>query len=111
MRTRLTSPRDRAWRASAAALTLPAAILTFTTTRQPPPPTAIPVQRINLNTAPAAHLQLLPRIGPTLASAIIADRTENGPFQTLEDLDRVPRIGPRTLIKIAPDAAFSTHLP
>ncbi|MGD9688967.1 MAG: ComEA family DNA-binding protein [Phycisphaerales bacterium] len=55
---------------------------------------------INLNTAGATELQLLPGIGPALAARIIADREANGPFASVEDLDRVRGIGPRTIEKL-----------
>lgn len=55
---------------------------------------------VNLNTASAAELELLPGIGPTLAERIVAHRAANGPFKTLDDLDRVPGIGPRTLERL-----------
>lgn len=70
------------------------------------PPTAQSVARkINLNTASAAELDLLPSIGPTLAARIIADREANGPFGSLDDLDRVPGIGPKTIAKLVPYAS------
>lgn len=70
------------------------------------PPTAQGVARkINLNTASAAELDLLPSIGPTLAARIIADREANGPFSSLDDLDRVPGIGPKTIAKLVPYAS------
>ncbi|HVZ93232.1 MAG TPA: helix-hairpin-helix domain-containing protein [Phycisphaerales bacterium] len=53
--------------------------------------------RIDINTTTAAELELLPRIGPALAKRIIEDRDENGPFESVDDLDRVRGIGPRTL--------------
>ena len=59
---------------------------------------------INLNTADAAELQLLPRIGPALSARIIEDRDANGPFESLEDLQRVRGIGPRTVEIIRPHA-------
>ena len=49
---------------------------------------------VNLNTATAAELELLPGIGPALAEAIIEYRDGNGPFETLEELMDVPGIGP-----------------
>ena len=61
-------------------------------------------RKINLNTASAAELDLLPSIGPTLAARIIADREANGPFGSLDDLDRVPGIGPKTVAKLVPYA-------
>lgn len=42
----------------------------------------------------------LPGIGPALAAAIIADREQNGPFLTPEDLIRVRGIGPALLASI-----------
>jgi len=58
--------------------------------------------RINLNTATAAELDLLPRIGPALAGRIIEDRQRNGPYRSIDDLDRVPGIGPKTIAKLVP---------
>jgi len=53
--------------------------------------------RVNINTASAAQLEALPGIGPALAGKIIEDRRRRGPFRRVEDLVRVPGIGPRTL--------------
>ena len=50
--------------------------------------------KIDLNTANEAQLDTLPGIGPATAQKIIADRTANGPFRTVDDLLRVPGIGP-----------------
>ncbi|MER2136972.1 MAG: helix-hairpin-helix domain-containing protein [Arthrobacter sp.] len=57
---------------------------------------------VNLNTAGEAELQTLPRVGPVLASRIIAWRTEHGPFQRPEDLDAVPGIGEAMLAALLP---------
>jgi len=57
---------------------------------------------ININTASSAELQLLPGIGPARASAIIEDRTANGPFHAIDDLQRVHGIGPKTVQNIRP---------
>lgn len=61
-------------------------------------------RRINVNGASAAELDLLPGIGPALAGRIITDREANGPYRTLDDLDRVSGIGPKTIAKLAPYA-------
>ena len=58
------------------------------------------VRRIDINSADAAQLDLLPGIGPALASRILADREENGVYQTIDELDRVRGIGPKTIEKI-----------
>ena len=55
---------------------------------------------INLNTATASELELLPQIGPALAARIIDYRTTHGPFRQLADLDKVKGIGPKTLDKL-----------
>jgi competence protein ComEA len=48
---------------------------------------------IDLNTATAADLETLPGIGPMLAAAIVAERERNGPFKSIDDLQRVRGIG------------------
>ena len=48
---------------------------------------------VNLNTADAAALDTLPRIGPALAERILAWREKNGSFASVEDLLDVPGIG------------------
>ncbi len=48
---------------------------------------------VNLNAASVEELQTLPGIGPSKASAIVANR----PYASVDDLDRVPGIGPSTL--------------
>jgi len=45
--------------------------------------------KININTARADQLQMLPGIGATLAARIMDYRRENGPFKALEDLEDV----------------------
>lgn len=56
--------------------------------------------KINLNTASSAQLATIAGIGPKMARAIIAYRTKNGPFQSLEELTDIPRIGEKTLAKL-----------
>jgi competence protein ComEA len=48
---------------------------------------------INVNTATASQIEDLPGIGPTLAAAIVQERERNGPFKSVDDLNRVPGIG------------------
>jgi competence protein ComEA len=55
---------------------------------------------IDLNTASIDQLQTLPGIGPVLAGAIVEYRQGSGPFQTVDDIVNVPRIGPATLERI-----------
>ena len=53
---------------------------------------------ININTATAEELTALPGIGPSKAAAIISDR----PYDSIEDLARVPGIGASTIETLAP---------
>jgi competence ComEA-like helix-hairpin-helix protein len=45
--------------------------------------------RININTARADQLQMLPGVGASIARRILDFRRENGPFKTLEGLQDV----------------------
>jgi len=60
------------------------------------------VFRINVNTADQKTLEKLPRIGPALAKRIIAHRSQNGYFSSIEDLEEVKGIGPATVSKLQP---------
>ena len=55
---------------------------------------------VNINTASAAELQTLSGIGPSMAQAIIDERTQNGAFASVDDLMRVSGIGEKKLSKI-----------
>lgn len=57
--------------------------------------------KINLNTADAAKLQTVNGIGPATAEKIIDYRESNGDFKKVEDLVKVPGIGPKTVQKLA----------
>ena len=52
---------------------------------------------LDLNVATAEELQALPGIGPVRAQNIVNYRTQNGPFQSPEELAAVEDIGPGTL--------------
>jgi competence protein ComEA len=51
---------------------------------------------VNLNTADAAALETLPRIGPAMAQRILDWREQNGRFSAIEDLLDVAGIGEAT---------------
>ena len=63
----------------------------------PTPPAG---ELVNLNTASAAVLEQLPGIGPTTAQKIVEYRQANGPFTRVEDLLKIPGIGPASLEEI-----------
>jgi competence ComEA-like helix-hairpin-helix protein len=73
-------------------------------------PSALAVVKIDLNSASAAELEALPRIGPALARRIVDDREKYGPFRKIEDLDRVPGIGPKTLELVRPYAKVTPEV-
>ena len=62
---------------------------------------------VNVNTATKEQLDALKGIGPTKAQAIIDYRTKNGPFKSIDDLEKVPGIGPATLKDIRSDVTLS----
>jgi competence protein ComEA len=58
--------------------------------------------KVNINTATAEELALLPRVGPSVAGRIVEFREQNGKFGSLEDLMLVRGIGERTFELIEP---------
>lgn len=60
---------------------------------------------LDLNAATADELESLPGVGQALAARIVAERTARGRFRSLEDLARVPGIGPGKLRLLAGRAA------
>lgn len=57
---------------------------------------------VNLNTATAAELETLPRIGAAMAARIIEWREANGRFTAVDDLGSVAGIGEKTLEGLRP---------
>lgn len=57
---------------------------------------------LDLNAATQAQLEALPGIGPTLAKAIIAERTRSGGFRSVTDLRRVRGIGDARFAQLEP---------
>jgi competence ComEA-like helix-hairpin-helix protein len=53
-------------------------------------PSVSPSVPVSLNTASVEELDQLPGIGPAKAKAIVEDRSQRGPYQSLDDLSRVP---------------------
>jgi len=54
-------------------------------------------QTIDINTATATELETLKGIGPAKAKAIVEYRTAHGAFQSVDDLTKVPGVGPKIL--------------
>lgn len=57
---------------------------------------------VNLNTADQTTLETLPGVGPVTAGAILAWRTDNGGFTSVDELLEVDGIGEATLEDLAP---------
>ena len=58
--------------------------------------------RIDINSAEWIEWVQMRGIGETLANRIIEDREQNGPFESIDDLQRVKGIGPKTIEKLRP---------
>lgn len=57
---------------------------------------------VNINTATQTQLETIPGIGPSTALQILQYRIENGPFQSIDELENVKGIGPAKLEKMRP---------
>ena len=64
-------------------------------TRSPPAPTEL----VNINRADLAELQILPGVGPAIATRIIEERGKQM-FRTVDDLLRVRGLGPATVQRL-----------
>ena len=60
---------------------------------------------VNINSAEASQLALLPRVGEKAAERIIAWRTEHGPFKKASDLMQVKGFGVKTFERLSPYVA------
>ncbi|NOX98228.1 MAG: helix-hairpin-helix domain-containing protein [Verrucomicrobia bacterium] len=68
--------------------------------------TTVAQDGIDVNSADAEGLQVLPGVGPKLADAIIKSRKTDGPFLKASDLLRVKGIGAKKLEKMMPYLRF-----
>lgn len=59
-----------------------------------PTSTTPTIHLININTATCEELEILPGIGAVIAEAIITYRETEGQFSRIEDIQKVPGIGP-----------------
>ena len=62
---------------------------------------------VNINQATLAQLQTIKGLGPAKAQSILDYRTKNGSFATLEDIEKVPGIGPKLFEKIRPQLSLT----
>ena len=65
--------------------------------------------RIDINHADVATLELLPGIGPTVASRIVEEREAGGHFKDVDDVARrVKGVGPKLSERMRPYVVFGT---
>jgi competence ComEA-like helix-hairpin-helix protein len=76
--------------------TLIIVLLSLSTVALAAEPASAPSGVVNINSADASQLSLLPRIGEKVAQRIIEYRTEHGPFKKATDLMQVKGIGAKT---------------
>ena len=79
------------------------AAATASSIREPPgEPSGSETLHIDINRAGASELEKLPRIGPKTAERILAFRDAYGAFRSVNDLQQVRGIGPKTLELLRP---------
>ncbi len=62
---------------------------------------------INLNSASAEQIALLPRVGLKLAQRVVEYRKTNGPFKKVEDLMEVKGVGEKLFVVLRPHLTVS----
>jgi competence protein ComEA len=67
----------------------------------------LPVGPVDVDVADATTLEGLPGIGPALAQRIVAERAAQGPFGSVQGLERVRGVGPKLAARLAPHVTFS----
>ncbi|MDT8370432.1 MAG: helix-hairpin-helix domain-containing protein [Gammaproteobacteria bacterium] len=68
---------------------------------------AMAADKIDINTATKTELQSLNGVGDATAEAIIEYRTQNGPFLSVSDLEKVKGIGQKKAEKLAESVTVS----
>ena len=66
-----------------------------------------PTDPVDMDRASADEIEALPRIGPALAKRIVEDRDTNGPFGSLDGLQRVRGVGPAMAAALQSSVTFS----
>ena len=62
---------------------------------------------VNVNTAQQSELQRIKGLDKHKAKALIEHRAANGPFDSIDDLEKVPGFTPAVLATVAPEIAFN----
>jgi len=67
----------------------------------------VAVAAVNINTATKEELTSIKGVGEKRAQDIIDYRTKNGPFKTVDDLEKVPGVGPGLMKRIRTQVSTS----
>ncbi len=67
----------------------------------------LPGAPVDMDMASAQDMEALPRVGPTLARRIVANRDSLGAFGSLDKLRRVKGMGQASVDRLAPLVTFS----
>jgi competence protein ComEA len=70
-----------------------------------------PAPVVNLNTAAAKELEVLPGIGARTAARIVEYRQKSGPFKKIEELMNVEGIGEKTFLRLKPQLTVGATKP
>ena len=70
-------------------------------------PKAAPSGTININSASAEQIALLPRVGIKLAERVVEYRKANGSFKKVEDLMEVKGVGEKLFVVLRPHLSVS----
>ena len=65
------------------------------------------VAAVNINTATKEELTSIKGVGEKRAQDIIDYRTKNGPFKTVDDLEKIPGVGPGLMKRIRSQVSTS----
>jgi competence protein ComEA len=63
--------------------------------------------QVDLNTADWPELAQIPHLGEVLSRRIVTYRVEHGPFASIDELDKIPGIGAKTLQTLRPYLTLS----
>ena len=67
----------------------------------------VAVAAVNINTATKEELTSINGVGEKRAQDIIDYRTKNGPFKTVDDLEKIPGVGPGLMKRIRSQVSTS----
>ena len=73
------------------------------------PAQALPAGKVDINAASEGQLISVPALGPAKARDVIDYRRQHGDFRSIEELEQVPGIGPKTLDRLRPYLMVSSR--